>query len=90
MQDEIEKKLSCIFYWYFGLIVYTQAANTFFVVFHSLDVEDSEETLRYKMGTVLYMINFFLQSIILVATFGWAWYLYIKLFQFLRPPSDET
>jgi hypothetical protein len=60
-------------------------------MFHKLDSEDSEDTLRYKMGYVLYMMFFFLQSLMLLATYVLAWVLYIRLATFLKPnaSSDE-
>lgn len=40
------------------VIVFASIANSFMVLFHSLDVENSEETLRYKLGTVAYFVLF--------------------------------
>lgn len=40
------------------VIVFASFANSFMVLFHSLDVKNSEETLRYKFGTVAYFVLF--------------------------------
>ena len=59
-QEAVEKRLKCRFMTYMIFMVTAQSMNTFFVIFHMFDVEDSDETLRYKMGYVLYMVFFFL------------------------------
>lgn len=59
-------------------------------MFHHLDDEDSEKTLRYKMGSISYMMCFFLQSIMLLATFLFGWILFIRLFIFLKPDQEDT
>lgn len=87
--NEIEKKLSYRFKWFGGMIVFTTAMNTFFVVFHHFDVDGSEKTLRYKLGSIFYMINFFIQTLLLLATFVYAFVLYIKLALFLKPKARQ-
>ena len=42
------------------------------------------------MGSICYMICFFLQSIMLLATFFFGWILFVRLFIFLKPDSDDT
>ena len=59
--------------------------NTFFTVFHKFDVSDSEEKLRYKLGFIMYMVNFYVQCFILLATTIYAFVLYIRLYIFLKP-----
>lgn len=46
-QEAIEKRLTCRFMTYMAFMVAAQSMNTFFVIFHMLDSEDSDETLRY-------------------------------------------
>jgi len=46
--------------WYTWVLVLVTAMNTFFVVFHRYDVEESEVTLRYKLGYFFYMTFFFI------------------------------
>ena len=41
------------------MLVFVTLMNTFFVVFHRYDVEDSETTLRYLLGTIFYMVDFY-------------------------------
>ena len=89
-QEKIEKKLSCRFYWYMAVTVTCQSANTFFVLFHLFDSKGSEKTLRYAIGYVLYMIFFFLQSAILLATFVSAFVIYYRLTSFLKPESPPA
>ena len=54
-------------------------------MFHRFDVENSEETLRYTLGTIFYMVDFYVQCIILLATFVYAFVIYIRLALFLKP-----
>ncbi len=42
------------------------------------------------MGSITYMMCFFLQSIMLLGTFLFGWILFIRLFLFLRPDSEDT
>ena len=87
MQERVEAKLRIWFNIYFVLICFCQASQTFFTIFHALDSKDSDETLRYKIGYFLYMAFFFLQSLMLFATFVFAWVIYIRLAMFLKPDS---
>ena len=73
---------------YMVFMVSAQSMNTFFVIFHMFDTEDSDQTLRYKMGYVLYMVFFFVQVFLLVGTYIGAWFIYIRLALFLKPGSD--
>ena len=84
-QELIEKKLSYRFNWYAWVLVFATTINTFFVIFHKYDVEDSEKTLRYLLGFIFYMINFYIQSVILLSTFFYAFFLYARLALFLKP-----
>jgi len=59
------------------------------VVYHKFDSEDSHETIRYALGWYLYMIFFFAQSAILIATSIAAWVICIRLILFLRPVNDS-
>lgn len=63
--------------------------NTFFVIFHAYDTPDSNQTPRYVIGYVLYMLDFLIQTIILLATFIYSFYLYARLALFLKPESEE-
>ena len=89
-QEEVEKKLSRRFNWYIWLLVSATAMNTFMVVFHKYDTEDSKETLRYKLGFILYMLNFLIQTGLLLGTFIYAFVLYTRLALFLRPDYDTN
>lgn len=79
-----------------GTIVVAQSLNTFFVMFHSFDDqanEDSEQTLRYKIGSICYFVFFFVQVVMLFATWLAAIIIYIRLATFLKPEaasSEET
>ena len=59
--------------------------NSFCVIFHMLDSEGSEDTLRYKMGQISYFTFFFLQTVALIGTYTFAWIIYIRLAIFLKP-----
>ena len=73
---------------YMVFMVAAQSMNTFFVIFHMFDSEDSDETLRYKLGYVFYMIFFFLQSAMLIGTYIGAWVIYMRLALFLKPNQE--
>ena len=87
-QEEVEKRLSCYFTWYFSLIIFMQLLQTFFTMFHKYDSEDSEYTTRYKVGWVFYMIFFFAQVIMLIGTYIFAWTVYLRLIIFLKPKKQ--
>lgn len=87
-QEAIEKRLKCQFMTYMVFMVAAQSMNTFFVIFHMFDSEDSDETLRYKLGYVFYMIFFFLQSAMLIGTYIGAWVIYMRLALFLKPNQE--
>ena len=72
---------------YAAVLVTVTSMNTFFVVFHRYDSEDSEATPRYKLGYFFYMLNFFIQTLLLLSTFVYAFILYFKLAFFLKPKS---
>ena len=59
-QEKIEKTLSYYFCWYLWGIVGMHSLNLFFIIFHTLDTEDSKETRRYELGRIGYMTFFFL------------------------------
>ena len=63
--------------------------NSFFVIYHKLDVVNAEYTLRYKIGAIAYMIFFFSQSLILIVTFVWGWVIYARLAHFLKPSGPR-
>lgn len=90
---KIENRLSYWFWAFMGTIVLAQILNTFFVVFHSLDVKantDTEETLRYKFGSIFYFIFFFVQVGMLYATWLAAIIIYARLATFLKPEDVNT
>ena len=62
-----------------------QGLQCFFVFFHAFDTEESDETLRYKLGYIFYMIFFFVQASMLVGSYVFAWYVYLRLIMFLKP-----
>ena len=64
--------------------------QTFFVFFHMFDTEDSDETLRYKLGWAFYMIFFFTQALLLIGTYVFAWYVYLRLAFFLKPAKSTA
>ena len=87
--DSVQKKLSYRFFLYMGLILLAQILNTFFVLYHVFDSKGSESTIRYKLGQIFYMIFFFMQSLMLVCTLIWAYYLYVRLTLFLKPEESD-
>ena len=88
-QEKIEKTLSNYFCCYFWGILGMHSLNLFFIIFHTLDTEDSEETRRYELGRIGYMTFFFLLFLIQIGTFIWALILYIRLAIFLKPRSES-
>ena len=86
-QEEIEQKLSYRFNWYSWILVFVTSINTFFVIFHKYDEDDSEKTLRYKLGYIFYMVNFYIQCFLLLGTSVYAFIIYYRLAVFLKPPS---
>lgn len=70
------------------MLVTVTSMNTFFVLFHRYDSEDSEATPRYKLGYFFYMLNFFIQTGILLSTFVYSFYLYARLAHFLKPENS--
>lgn len=72
-----------------GLLITAQSMNTFFVVFHMFDTEDSDEKLRYKLGNFAFMTFFFLQTGMLIGTWIYAFVIYYRLAKFLKPPAVQ-
>ena len=88
-QEKIEKTLSYYFCWYLWGIIVMHSLNLFFIIFHTLDTKDSEETLRFELGTIGYMTFFFMLFLIQIGTFIWALVLYIRLAIFLKPRTES-
>ena len=51
-------------------------------------MDDSDETLRYKLGNIFYMVNFYVQCFLLLATSVCAFVIYYRLAVFLKPPAS--
>ena len=83
--EEIEATLSFRFYWIMGVTLFCVILNTFFITFHEFDTEDSETTLRYKLGQIFYMIFFIVQTLVLIGVFVFSIVLYCKVFTLLKP-----
>ena len=69
-------------------VVFCLVVNTFFTAFHEVDGEDSETTIRYYLGFIAYMTVFFIQTIILLGSYGYCVWLYVKLYVLLKPSKE--
>ena len=52
--------------------------------------DNSEEKSLYKLGWVLYMTFWFTQVVILIGTYFFAWFVYVRIALFFKPDEAQT
>jgi hypothetical protein len=87
-QTDFERQLKNDFRKVVAVIVVANLFNCFVVFFHKFDAADSEQTLRYNVGTVLFFLMFIalfsIQTYVMIDGFV----LYYKWRQLIIPTAE--